>query len=212
MRVIPTVIYFDRISGKVEDLKDRLEEIVLDMEDLLDSKGYSCPECYTFSECAGYIGTQWALLIEDFSTNTADYLFESLKEFLAETLSGFEKFRINVEHLQLKGSIKEVDDRLLEFSQKELNNLKNLVESQWANLFETLIKQKFKIKKSKEKEIIDALIEGTPVPEDDPRHILHCYYEAYKQSEGEERPNYATTIYSLAFNTYNNNKKNKRKL
>jgi hypothetical protein len=75
------------------------------------------------------------------------------------------------------------------------------------SFFKTIIKDEFRIGEEENTKIIAALKEGRPIPEEDPRHIMHCYYEAYKQSDGENRPNYAATIYSLAFNT---NSKNRR--
>lgn len=61
-------------------------------------------------------------------------------------------------------------------------------------------KSKFFNVRKKDKKIVDYLSEGIPVQDVDPRIILHYYYEAYKKSLGENRPNYAATIYSLAFN------------
>ena len=75
------------------------------------------------------------------------------------------------------------------------------------SFFKTIIKDEFRIEEEENNKIISALKEGRLIPEKDPRHIMHCYYEAYKQSDGENRPNYATTIYSLAFNTYSKNRR-----
>jgi hypothetical protein len=75
------------------------------------------------------------------------------------------------------------------------------------SFFKTIIKDEFRIEEEENDKIISALKEGRPIPEKDPRHIMHCYYEAYKQSDGENRPNYAATIYSLAFNTYSRNRR-----
>ena len=75
------------------------------------------------------------------------------------------------------------------------------------SFFKTIINDEFRIEEEENNKIIAALKEGRPIPEKDPRHILHCYYEVYKQSDGEKRPNYAATIYSLAFNTYSRNRR-----
>jgi len=65
----------------------------------------------------------------------------------------------------------------------------------------------FNIEKDEEREIIDSIVSGIPCTGSDPRHILHCYYEAYKKSKGEDRPSYPATIQSLAFNKYNKEEK-----
>ena len=69
-------------------------------------------------------------------------------------------------------------------------------------ILEPLIREDFEIDDHEKDRIVNSLLTGTPCPDADPRHILHCYYEAYKESEGERRPSYAATIHSLAFNKY----------
>lgn len=100
------------------------------------------------------------------------------------------------------------------FDKKVTNYLEELGEDTIAqhleankSFFKTIIKDEFRIEAEEMTQIISALEEGRLIPERDPRHIMHCYYEAYKQSDGEKRPNYAATIYSLAFNTYSRNRR-----
>lgn len=76
-----------------------------------------------------------------------------------------------------------------------------------SSIFSNFIKEEFKIKKSEETRLVDSLLSGIPCTDADPRHILHCYYEAYKKSKGEDRPSYPATIQSLAFNKYNKEEK-----
>jgi len=72
-------------------------------------------------------------------------------------------------------------------------------EQTWSKYY---IKDEFETDEKEEEEIINSLCDGIPCTNKDPRHILNAYYEAYRQSTGEERPNYAATIHSLAFNKY----------
>lgn len=69
-------------------------------------------------------------------------------------------------------------------------------------LFSDIIKENFVISKNTSM-IKNFLLKGKPCTGKDPRYILHAYYEAYRQSKGKDRPNYAATIYSLAFNKWN---------
>jgi len=81
------------------------------------------------------------------------------------------------------------------------------LESGWSELY---IKNELAITKDEEGEIIELLNDGAICVDRSPSNILHCYYEAYRQSKGEERPNYAATIHSLAFNEFDKNKKKRR--
>ncbi len=75
------------------------------------------------------------------------------------------------------------------------------VDDDWTK---NIVKDDFRI--SKAKEIKKSLLEGTPCLDKDPIYILHAYYEAYKESKAEKRPNYAATIHSLAFNKFKKTK------
>lgn len=77
------------------------------------------------------------------------------------------------------------------------------------SLFSKIVREgaKFEIDEGMEEKIKEALKAGIPTPDKDPRQILHCYYEAYKESDGPKRPHYAATIYSLAFNTFSQNRR-----
>jgi hypothetical protein len=75
------------------------------------------------------------------------------------------------------------------------------------SFFSRFIRVEFKISHSDEDRIKQSLLDGKPCINDDPAHILHAYYEAYKESVGPERPNYAATIQSLAFNDYRETRK-----
>jgi len=85
----------------------------------------------------------------------------------------------------------------------ELARLNQVVQDvSGRSIFRLFVKENmfFRIDKRTEKRIVDSLLSGTPCPQEDPRYILHAYHEAYKQSGGKKRPNYAATIHSLAFN------------
>ena len=126
-------------------------------------------------------------------------LFENLTENLNE-------YRIWTEELKSQGTINVLDEQFMGILRDIKKSSKNLITSNWKQLFPAIIKEKFSITQKEKEEISYALRNGIPIPEKDPRHILHCYYEAYKKSDGEERPHYAATIYSLAFNTYSKNR------
>jgi len=207
LRVIPTVYYL-HISGdfKVGDLMQKINSVLESAEDIRETY-YMCPEGYMYSECISKIGSRWAKWISDFNKNVSMYIFNDLEGHINMLEWALNRYRTRKEELKYKGTIDEMDYRLRELLQKEREGLKKLINSAWRQLIPTIIVDRFKITKKEESEIKEALIEGVPVPEKDPRHILHCYYEAYRRSEGEERPNYAATIYSLAFNTFNQNKK-----
>lgn len=69
------------------------------------------------------------------------------------------------------------------------------------------IKQAFDEERPDYEVIKQKLIDGKPCADEDPRHILHAYYEAYKKSnQGDDRPHYPATIHSLAFNKYGKKK------
>lgn len=67
----------------------------------------------------------------------------------------------------------------------------------------------YEITKGKESHIIDSLYNGEICTNEDPRDILHCYYEAYKGSVDKVRPNYSATIFSLAYNQFAKNEQKK---
>jgi len=75
---------------------------------------------------------------------------------------------------------------------------------QGMSVFSYFIKEnKFlSIDENIENEIIESLLAGIPITQQDPRYILHAYHEAHKQSEGKNRPNYATAVHSIACNRF----------
>lgn len=76
------------------------------------------------------------------------------------------------------------------------------VEKKVIPILSHLIKSDFEIKKDQEQILKDYLKNGIPCFDYDPRLIVHVFYETFRESEGKNRPNYATTIQSLAFNEF----------
>jgi len=80
-----------------------------------------------------------------------------------------------------------------------------------SSIFSYFIKDAgfFNINSDLEEKIVNSLLDGRlNLDQDDnilnvdPRYIVHSYFKAYKESTGKQRPNYAMTIFSLAFNRY----------
>jgi hypothetical protein len=72
-------------------------------------------------------------------------------------------------------------------------------------LFSSIIKDDFKIS-IKDKEIEEKLIKGIPCLDVDPRKIIYCFYKSFGRSKGVKRPSHITTVYSIAFNEYKEEK------
>jgi len=65
-----------------------------------------------------------------------------------------------------------------------------------------LIKERFSITREIEERICSRLRARETCPEEDLRHFLHCYYKTFREGMV---PDYATSLYSLAYNTYQKN-------
>jgi len=205
LRTIPSILYLQLNKFSVKDLKSRIEKIINECEKFRVRYGIRCPN---FFECVGGLGALWAERLLNFNNNFGNIIFNGLEDYI-------ESLIYNYNPLQGVIDVEDVLDRNLEEiltlifpDEKTGERLVDLL-SRSHKLFTIIIKKDhiFKINRKEQKNIMNALLAGELVQEKDPRHILHCYYEAYKQSDGRERPNYAATIYSLAFNTYKEGKK-----
>jgi hypothetical protein len=67
------------------------------------------------------------------------------------------------------------------------------------SIVEGLVKEKFEISDNDERRIIDRLGKMELCTEEDPKHIIHCYYRAFRQGHPLD---FATVLCSLAYNTY----------
>ncbi len=207
LRTIANFIYFDKLK-RLYKFKKYISAIIEDAIKVRERDGFGCPSGMDFEWCLLNVCSIWAKGVYDFNKGFWEYLYRDFERDLGDIVFKYNPFwKSSIEPISIV--IENIDEILsLIFGEEKEEVLETIRKSQKLDLFSMIIRDEFKIKRrKKEKEIIDALIEGIPVPKEDPRYILHCYYEAYKQSEGEERPNYAATIYSLAFNTYNNKKK-----
>ncbi len=63
-------------------------------------------------------------------------------------------------------------------------------------------KMVFKLNYNEERTIINKLQEGIICQEYDPRKILYCFYKSFKKGDINNRPSYAATIQSIAFNQF----------
>jgi len=176
------------ISKKVENARDmqRIESIA---EEVLETYKIGDNLCLNGRFCIMDVSTYWANLIDSFDKN---YYLLLLIDVFPEVFSNDTK--------KFGDLLEELYNKAIEY--EDLDDFVNNIRS----IFDFFVVDKFKITKNKEDAIVNALISGEPCIEEDPRHILHCYYEAYKRSKGGERPNYPATIYSLAFNKFKNNR------
>lgn len=62
------------------------------------------------------------------------------------------------------------------------------------SLTSALVKEKFNISKTTEERIKSNLESRTPLHDEDPRNILHCFYLLHREGK---TPDYATTLFSL---------------
>ena len=203
----------DEILGKrIEDLEDRVR---------INRVNRNLDDCLNFSDCIERIGFSWAFRINDFNLrfprDFADILNNSndIIQLLAlcphapiidiniissrddwgnlqdicETIAANEGVELNCSHMCMGGTSDSLFSHFVvnEFSEDNIKDING----------ETVTIEDIK----------DALSDGVPCPEIDPRYILHAYYECYKDSRGIKRPHYAATIHSLAFNKFNRKKK-----
>lgn len=208
LRTISSYYYLKLNSFKVSDLKDRIIKIVGNATRIREDSGYTCPVGADFSKCIASICAMWAKNIDEFNKNFGKFVLEGLRDYISyipELVYSYSPFRGSIAQEEILRE-ENLEKILTLISSEEHPDVQFNEKSQ---LFSLIVRGKegckFKMRKEEEKEIKDVLLEGRPTPERDPRHILHGYYEAYKRSEGEERPHYAATIYSLAFNTYGKN-------
>ena len=204
LRMVPTITYLRLNNAKVDDLMYRAGKIAEARE---KNERITCPTGYCFSDCIFQLGIRWAKLIDDFDKNMPRYILINLETLFENLTENLNEYRIWTEELKSQGTINVLDEQFMGILRDIKKSSKNLITSNWKQLFPAIIKEKFSITQKEKEEISYALRNGIPIPEKDPRHILHCYYEAYKQSDGEKRPHYAATIYSLAFNTYSKNRR-----
>ena len=200
LRILSCLYYLKLKDFTSPYLKKRITNIIEDAERIREKYGYYCPRGADFSECINGICARWAKKVNEFNMNFGKIFFESLKEDFGELLYQYNPFWGSIEPSEL--STEKIFTSIFPKKHSDISINKK------TQLFSIILKEgsKFKICNEEESEIKNALKEGILIPEKDPRHILHCYYEAYKESSGEERPNYTATIYSLAFNTYDRNK------
>ena len=206
LRTISSYYYLKLNGFNISDLGKRITKICEDAEKIREDYGLSCPLDADFSTCVAEICAVWAKNMHEFDKDFGKFVFAGLEDYITNLPYQYNPFQgsIDTEEVFKEENLEKI--LTLIFPGEHLDEL--VIPDDKSQLLSMIVKNgcKFKINLKEEKEIINALLEGKPIPEKDPRHILHCYYEAYKQSEGEERPHYAATIYSLAFNTYSKNR------
>jgi|Deesub1362A_J573_1020465.scaffolds.fasta_scaffold01962_9 hypothetical protein len=187
--VINNYCYISKNTDKIKDIAKRIENIA---EEVLETYKIGDNLCLNGRLCMIDVSTSWAKLINDFDRN--QYALLLIDVFSDIFISNINK------------KINDILDEILSKVKEDIdyNIIHDIYNSK--SIFSFFVVDKFKITKKHEDKIMNALVGGEPCTEEDPRHILHCYYEAYKRSKGEERPNYPATIYSLAFNKFGNNK------
>lgn len=93
------------------------------------------------------------------------------------------------------------ENRVLEELKTELP-VENITYPSGVNsLTSALVKHRFEITTEVESRINERLKARTICTKEDPRHILHCYYLLFRKGSP---PDYVTTLYSLANNTFEN--------
>lgn len=213
LRVVPLYIFLRLSARKNKDLNKlslRVDDLIKETEKVREKMKIKCP--HEFRTCITNTCTGWASLTKDFNDTYGDIILRKdflniinelvmLKDRYNPLASSIDRKAITVRDLE-----KIID---IIFTKEEFKKVINMIE-EGKTLFSMIVRDEFKIKNSTETRIINSLINGEPISDEDPRHILHCYYEAYKQSEGEERPSYGATIYSLAFNTFHKKEKKKK--
>ncbi|MGC1121513.1 MAG: hypothetical protein WBA22_10510 [Candidatus Methanofastidiosia archaeon] len=182
IRCIGVMIYERECKKDIDhliSLNERIEGIFSEIE----GKEYTCiPNCgkkHIFGEkcrkCWKRIGTLFGKTVREFEIMLVERADKRLLRKFFEDSSFSQRKRI-------------------------IDSLKNKEDS--SILLSRLIEEgmEFKVEEQDEDEIKEKLVSGVLCPEDDPRLILHCYYEAFKETKADRRPSYAATIHSLAFN------------
>ena len=177
LRVVSTFAYLKIVNEDIKDLKININKLV---------EAY---EYYNSEVLNETYGDEEGIREEDYKCPVFQECVSKICGDWARTINKFDKY--DTDYLSEEPENDTITQHL------EANK----------SFFKTIIKDEFRIEAGEATQIISALEEGRPIPEKDPRHIMHCYYEAYKQSDGENRPNYAAAIYSLAFNTYCRNRR-----
>jgi hypothetical protein len=199
LRIISNYHYLKQNGFDVADLKKRIENIVEEAEKIREDSGYFCPLNTNFSNCIAGICAEWVREIIDFDKNFERSLLDGLEENIVNLPYQYNPSQgsINANEILRKENLEKIGTLI--FPEQDS------IPTKKSSLFSMIVKEKFYIGDNEKREIKEALSEGRPITKKDPRQILHCYYEAYKESLGEERPNYAATIYSLAFNEHEKN-------
>lgn len=207
LRTISSYYYLKLNGFNISDLEKRITKILVDAEKIREDCGLSCPLNADFSTCVAGICAVWAKNIAEFNKDFGKFVFAGLEDYITNLPYQYNPFQgsIDTEEVFREENLEKIFTLI--YPEEHLDEL--VIPNEKSQLLSMIVKEgcEFKIRVKEEKEIISALLEGKQIPEKDPRHILHCYYEAYKHSEGEERPHYAATIYSLAFNTYGKNRR-----
>jgi len=94
------------------------------------------------------------------------------------------------------------ESRILEELRTELPTETVIYPPSISTLTSAIVKDKFVIASSDEERICSDLLASKTLPSEDPRNILHCYYKLFRERTA---PDYATTLYSLAYNTFQKN-------
>jgi len=200
------------LGNRIEDLENRVNT---------NRVNRNLAECPNFLECIEQIGSSWASIIYDFDLRFSQIFAEQLSTnynilHLLSLCPEAPIIDINVIGSREWTNLQDICAEIAASEGVELKCTRMCLNRIPDSLFSRFIIDKFdknNVKVDDEKvsigKIKDALSEGVPCLEVDPRYILHAYYEGYRESEGTKRPNYATTIHSLAFNKFNRNKKEK---
>lgn len=140
----------------------------------------------------------------------------AIAQYLKRAKISPERFALMVERLQ------NLIDKLAEEEEEHapcLDCLKRLGQFIGKSIFEKERKEKttfskfikkdylFKMTSREEKNVINALVQRSTCAHVDPRKILHCYFLASQEAavfepEIGEHPSFASTLHSLAYNTF----------
>jgi hypothetical protein len=209
LRIISGYYYLKLEGFDITHLRERIEDIIEISNRTRADYGFSCSTLVDHSDflnCIAGICARWAKGIYDFNNKFGEIFFDELEDYVINLLYQYNQFQGSIDTEEVFKT--ENLDKLFGFVFPEEKRDKLLIPDSNSQLFSMIVKEgyKFEIEDGEKEQIINSLLGGRPIPDKDPRQILHCYYEAYKESEGQKRPHYAATIYSLAFNTFSQNR------